>query len=548
MPSPSPKRAKSSAKASKAVSKTTLASRKKTTPVKAKPAKSVKQTPEFSKIVSGGATPERRFVLLPEHGLKAVGAGSQRGFLEMSQSLHREISGAAVPFTRPYISVPLPPMRLIDEINENKAKLIELNPDDITALRMQLPGIRIVPEVFYQLQPSVRVAVQHRVANATARTAITIHVRSNQGGPVPGAFVIAFTDFAQQTGASGTTNASGIVKLALGGTSSSIERLYIYPHSGHWGLLKKNFILSANDQFTLTAIQFPFTDSLDAIYGQGAPGDGLGVKVAVLDTGSGPHPDLVIAGGENTVVGEDALDYGDNGDQHGTHVAGIIAARGMAPTGRSGVAPGVSIYSYRVFAKGQSASNFAIAKAIDRAAQNGCHLINMSLGGGTPDPVISSAIADARYAGAVAIVASGNDGRQPVAFPASDSRALAVSAMGRKGTFPATAVESGDVMGPFGNNPKDFIAAFSNIGAQISLTGPGVGVISTVPGGYAVMSGTSMACPAVTGLAARMLAKSPAILNMPANQTRSDKIIQQLLASAVSLGFPANMEGRGLPQ
>lgn len=109
MPSPSPKRAKSSAKASKAVSKTTLASRKKTTPVKAKPAKSVKGKPEFSKIVAGGATPERRFVLLPEHGLKAVGAGSQQGFLEMSQYLHRGMSGAAVPFTRPYASVPLPP-------------------------------------------------------------------------------------------------------------------------------------------------------------------------------------------------------------------------------------------------------------------------------------------------------------------------------------------------------------------------------------------------------------------------------------------------------
>ena len=72
-----------------------------------------------------------------------------------------------------------------------------------------------------------------------------------------------------------------------------------------------------------------------------------------------------------------------------------------------------------MFARGKSATNFAIAKAIDRAAHQGCHLINMSLGGGSPDPVISSAIADARSMGSVVIVAAGNDGRQPVSFPAN---------------------------------------------------------------------------------------------------------------------------------
>ena len=93
------------------------------------------------------------------------------------------------------------------------------------------------------------------------------------------------------------------------------------------------------------------------------------------------------------------------------------------------------------------------------------------------------------------IVAAGNQDRGPVSFPAADERSVAVSALGRKGTFPTGTSESGDVAGPFGKDKKNFIAAFSNIGRAIDLTGPGVGIISTVPGGYGVESGTSMAAP-----------------------------------------------------
>ena len=436
-------------------------------------------------------------------------------------------------------TIPAPKIRVLDAISgETSAKLVEMSPDDITALRMQDPGARVVPVVYYKtcdlppeeicksFQPAAGCpCAEHRGHGAKCRGRKTD--RGSQGSRLYRLFF--------REGASDTTNAAGKASLSFGASSIAIERLYVYPKLGYWGLFKQNVTLHSGQVEELRPITFPVSDLLDKIYGPGVLTDGDQVTVAVIDTGSGPHPDLNVAGGESTVLGDVKEDYHDNGDMHGTHVAGIIAARGTALNGRMGVAPGVTLYSYRVFERGKRASNFAIAKAIDRAAHQGCHLINMSLGGGSPDPVISSAIADARNMGAVVVVSAGNDGRKPVSFPANDPRAIAISAMGRIGTFPSDSVDASNVQSPFSTlNPNDFIASFSNIGLEIQLTGTGVGIISTVPGGYAVMSGTSMACPAVVGCAARLLGHNLAIINQTADQSRSDAITRLLFAAAKS--------------
>ncbi len=255
-----------------------------------------------------------------------------------------------------------------------------------------------------------------------------------------------------------------------------------------------------------------------------------------------------MVGGANTVTGENPADFGDNGTEgHGTHVGGIIAARGTPPAGIRGVAPGVALRSYRVFGQGgDRASNFSIAKAIDTAVAQGCDLLNMSLGGADPDQLIAEAIAAVRSAGSLAFVANGNDDRQPVSFPASNNFSQAVSAMGRIGTFPADSEPSGSVAAPFGKDEKNFVAGFSNVGDDTDFTGPGVGVISTVPGGYGVMSGTSMACPAECGAAARLLAAHANILGMPRTAARSDGMLAELAKAAKALGFGALFEGQGL--
>ncbi len=274
--------------------------------------------------------------------------------------------------------------------------------------------------------------------------------------------------------------------------------------------------------------------------------DGAGVRVAVIDTGIDTgHPDVPSLTGRNTVTGEAAGDFGDNGLGHGTHIAGIIAGRGAPPGGVGGLAPGVDLYVYRVFGAGQgTAKNYAIAKALIYASDAECHLINLSLGGVVPDEVLRDAVQDARDHGALVVCAAGNAGRQPVGVPASYG--LAVAAMGRVGTFPAGAREEADVDAPVGSDPDDFVAGFTNVGGNVEFIAPGVGIVSMLPGGYGPRRGTSMAAAAATGMAARLLSAQPSLLSMPADAARAAAMHTHLTGQARSMGFGLQFEGYGM--
>jgi subtilisin len=390
-----------------------------------------------------------------------------------------------------------------------------------------------------------------RAAKAVvAAGAITLTVTSAKDGkPVANAMVVAFTDFASRVGAQGTTNAHGKVALALGAATKKTERVYVYPKSGYWPSMQSNLTLKTGSKIALQPIDTAYVDCVRYFYAGGDLNSGKGVTVGVIDSGVATnHPDLMVQGGQNTVTGERPQDFGDNGTEgHGTHVAGIIAARGTAPNGIRGVAPGATLRSYRVFGQGgDNASNYAIAKSIDAGVADKCDLLNMSLGGGDPDPVTTEAIAAAYRAGVVIFAANGNDDRKPVSFPAANDMCQAVSAIGRKGTFPGRTEPEDSIAAPYGKDKKNFVASFSNVGSDTDLTGPGVGVISTVPAGYGVMSGTSMATPAETGAAARLLAAKLAILAMPRDQHRTAAMIAAIAHACKLLGLGASFEGKGI--
>jgi subtilisin len=492
-------------------------------------------------------TPEtQQYVLLPPQGLRATGTASPdaRSFLESTdvargaQTL--EVDGGDVS------------MLVLDSIGPDGAKLVEVSAESALSIRALRPDLRLVPVVYYTTQELRRQQVEDGFAPssraAAAAPTITVQVVSKNGAaPVANAFVVAFTDFKAKRGAQAVTDADGKATLAFGKASVTLDRLYVYPLDAHWSIIKKKLLVKTGTKVVLNPLDLGYTDGLRHFYGNAEDSVGKGVTVGVVDTGVSAHPDLVIAGGANTVPGENRNDFGDNGRSHGTHVAGIIAARGNPPSGLRGVAPGVTLRAYRVFAKGSGqASSFAIAKAIDIAVAEKCDLINLSLGGGPPDPVLKAAIDDARAAGSLCIVASGNNGRSPVAFPAIEGMALAVSGTGRKGTFPSSAAANDEIAAPYGTDKKNFVAAFSNVGPEIDLTGPGVGIMSTVPGSYAEISGTSMACPAATGAAARAIAGTK-IIKMRRNARRSEAIVKAVLESATQLGFGPTFEGLGLP-
>lgn len=211
--------------------------------------------------------------------------------------------------------------------------------------------------------------------------------------------------------------------------------------------------------------------------------EGAGVNVAVVDTGIDlNHPDLAanIAGGYNA-VDPDVQPMDDNG--HGTHVAGTIAAL-RDNKGVAGVAPKARLYAVKVLDASGSGSYSGIIAGIEWCAKNNIKVINMSLGGPSGSSALAKAMKVAAKAGITIICAAGNDGGD-VAYPASYPEAVAVSA----------------------SDSADALAYFSNRGPKIEFVAPGVNVKSTYMGGrYKSLSGTSMACPHVAGLAALAIA------------------------------------------
>jgi subtilisin len=245
---------------------------------------------------------------------------------------------------------------------------------------------------------------------------------------------------------------------------------------------------------------------------------GKGVRVGIVDTGVNVnHPDLHynIQGGFDAISEtEEVID--DNG--HGTHVAGTIAALDNN-FGVVGVAPEAHIYAAKSFdSKGRGMAS-DIIQGIEWCIAQGVHIINMSFGTSESSKALQLAISKAAEAGIILIAASGNSGGQnTVLYPARDPHVVAVAACTK----------------------EDRIAEFSSSGPEVDITGPGEDIYSTYRGQrYKTLSGTSMACPHVSGTAALVLSMAP---ELPAR----DVINLIYEASTAMDEFPPEWRGAGL--
>jgi subtilisin len=455
-------------------------------------------------------------------------------------------------------------MQVLHALHEDGPKLVEMSAEAELNLRTEVPGLKIVPVVEYQ-----KMNVEHHVQRTPSPPAVAASTRTVGVSlrildavtekPLAGAKVIAFTDFRHRAGDEGVSDSGGSVRLRIA-DGTKLDRLYVYGPARYWGHFSRGLPLTSGHSVALQPVDLTASSLLLARFRASVPPDaGNGVVVGIVDSGiAKQHPALPnVAGGANLVFDEIRDDPGEvdswgpaaTDGEHGTHVAGIVGARPTPAVPLSGVAPGVQIRSYRVFPhSGGGATNYDIMNAIDRAVLDGCHIINLSLGGGAEDEAVRASIGAALDAGAIVVAAAGNDSRRPVSFPAALTSCVAVSAAGRRGTFPDDSSEAADIVKPFGDPDGDhFLAGFSNFGPTIDLTGPGLGIVSTLPeDNFGVMSGTSMACPAVAAFAAYLLAADRTILDL-SGPDRSKALKEKLYKSAKPLGFGRDYEGFGLP-
>lgn len=213
---------------------------------------------------------------------------------------------------------------------------------------------------------------------------------------------------------------------------------------------------------------------------------GKGIKVAVLDTGIDfNHPDLKANYVDGVSFVPNTTPMDDQG--HGTHCAGVIAAAKNG-AGLVGVAPEASLYAVKVLDKeANGLFGWSIA-GIDWCMRNGINIISMSLGCESA-PTALELICNAAWSKGLLIVAgAGNQDGNPVPpqqsnvdYPARYNNVIAVSS-----------IDSSNVIAP--NSAR---------GPEVELCAPGVCIQSTLPGGKCgTLSGTSVACPHVAGVAA----------------------------------------------
>jgi subtilisin family serine protease len=251
---------------------------------------------------------------------------------------------------------------------------------------------------------------------------------------------------------------------------------------------------------------------------------GQGIVVAVLDTGvDRNHPDLSrnIWSNAGEVPG-DGIDNDNNGyiddvfgwnfveDKnntldvfgHGTHVSGTIAGLNNG-TGVVGIAYDAQIMPVKVLGDDGSGSYEGISRGIYYAVENGASVINLSLGGGSGNQALQSAINYASENGVVVVMAAGNEGESQPGFPAryATDDGIAIGAVSNT------------------NNIADFSNRSGPDSSMVYVTNPGVSVYSALPGGtYESWNGTSMATPHAAGIVALMLDANPSITDAQARQ------------------------------
>jgi subtilisin len=387
---------------------------------------------------------------------------------------------------------------------------------------------------------------------------IALRVVGSGGRPLPKATVSVFgPGFPAQ----GQTDDKGEVIVTLfGGPIESVQAVYVKPAADYWDRMIQSPGLQSGGMNTLQLR--PLSDTFPGFPNTGMPGwgqrlmkldqidpsfAGQGVKIGIVDSGcDNTHPQL----GHVTR----GIDFTNNGDKsswikdvisHGTHCAGIITGASNRLQGIRGFAPMAEVHALKVFPGGRFSD---LIDALDQCVERELDIVNLSLGSSETSELVAQKLIEVRQHGVACIVAAGN-ASGPVQFPGTQPSVLTVSAIGKLDEFPpdtnhALTVQANLVAGSM------FSPKFTCFGPQVAVTGPGVAIVSTVPGGgYASWDGTSMATPHITGMGALLLAHHPLLRD--AARARNEQRVAQLFAllanASVKYLGDTTREGAGLP-
>src|SRR3984957_2962516 len=263
-------------------------------------------------------------------------------------------------------------------------------------------------------------------------------------------------------------------------------------------LQDQNAGLSGGDpaQYALSKLRLPQAHAL---------ADGANVTIAVIDSGIDlKHPEFAGV----AITAFDALDSREGPHAHGTGVAGAIVSHVRL----MGSAPAAHILAIRAFGtsgKAAESTSYVILRGLDLAASHGAQLVNMSFAG-PKDAIVGRGLAALAARNIVMVAAAGNAGQKsPPLYPAADANVMAVSA----------------------TDAQDRLFAASNRGSYIALAAPGVDLfLPTSDDKYQITSGTSFSSAYVSGLAALVLQRNPAL--------KPDEVRAILTKTARDLGPP----------
>lgn len=375
------------------------------------------------------------------------------------------------------------------------------------------------------------------------------------------------------------------IKDVISDDSLLVERVNKEARSTSLRSLRNNPLVKAADpNYILTASRTPNDADYKKLWGMNNAGDLLSGKrglkgvdisaerawekstgsknviVGVIDTGIDfKHPDLAPNAwvNEKELNGLPGVDDDGNGyiddvhgfnfvsnkgdatddNGHGSHCAGTIGAKGDDGVGVAGVNWDVSLMAIKFLDVNGSGTLANAIKAIDYGRKNGAHILSNSWGGGPFMQTLYDAIDATRVAGQLFVAAAGNDGADNdnvAAYPSNYDidNIISVAALDLRGD----------------------LADFSNYGkTKVDIAAPGVEIYSTVPGGYDSYSGTSMATPHVSGVAALLLADNSALTYQELKQrlfssARPLRTLQGKVATGGLLDAHFALTGEPVPQ